>query len=76
VDSIKDAIIIPAEASFQRSGRTVAYVLKSGGRYEERTIEIARRNSGLLAVASGLKPGERVFTKDPTVQDQQKDSGK
>ncbi len=74
VDTIKDAVIIPAEASFQKSGRTVVYVLKSGGRYEERQVEIAKRNSGLLAIASGVKPGERVFTKDPTVQD--KDSGK
>lgn len=71
VDSIQDAIIIPAEASFQKSGRTVAYVLRSGGRYEERSIEIARRNGGQLAVASGLKPGERVFTKDPTAQEKE-----
>ena len=75
VDTMKDAIIIPAEASFQKSGRTVAYVLKSGGRYEERQIEVARRNGGQLAVASGLRPGERVLTKDPTLQEQ-KDSGK
>lgn len=75
VDTLKDAIIIPADASFQKSGRNVVYVLKSGGRYEERQIEIARRNGGQLAVASGLQPGERVFTKDPTVQEQ-KDGAK
>jgi RND family efflux transporter MFP subunit len=71
VDSIKDAIMIPAEASFQKSGRYVAYVLRTGGRYEERTIEIAKRNGGQLAVASGLKAGERVFTKDPTLQEKE-----
>jgi RND family efflux transporter MFP subunit len=68
VDSIKDAIIIPAEASFQKSGRTVAYVVHGGG-YEERPIEVARRSGGLLAIANGLKPGERVYTKDPTLED-------
>ena len=72
VDSIKDAIIIPAEASFQKSGRSVVYVARSGGRFEERTIEVLKRNSGTLAVASGLKPGERLFTKDPTVQTEEK----
>jgi RND family efflux transporter MFP subunit len=72
VDSIKDAIIIPAEASFQKSGRTVVYVARSGGRYEERTIEVQRRNSGNIAVASGLQPGERLYTKDPTVQAEEK----
>lgn len=71
VDTIKDAIMIPVEASFQKSGRTVAYVVKSGGRFEERTIEILRRSNGTLAVASGLNPGERVLTKDPTLQIQE-----
>ena len=72
VDSIKDAIIIPAEASFQKSGRTVVYVARSGGRYEERTIEVLKRNNGNLAVASGLNPGEKLYTKDPTVQAEEK----
>lgn len=68
VDRIPDAVIIPAEAAFQKSGRTVAYV-RRGSRFEERPIEVARRSSGQYAVASGLKVGERVATKDPTVQD-------
>ena len=68
VDSIKDAVMIPADASFQKAGRTVAYVAHGRG-YEERVIEIARRSGGQLAVASGLKPGERVFTKDPTLEE-------
>ena len=72
VDSIKDALIIPAEASFQKSGRNVVYVARSGGRFEERNIEILKRNGGTIAVASGLKPGERLFTKDPTLQTEEK----
>ncbi|MGH9524544.1 MAG: efflux RND transporter periplasmic adaptor subunit [Terriglobales bacterium] len=68
VDSIKDAIMIPVESSFQKSGRTVAYVVH-GSAFEERVIEIARRSGDQLAVAKGLKPGERVYTKDPTVQE-------
>jgi len=47
-------------------------VARSGGRYEERTIEILKRNGGTLAVASGIKPGERLFTKDPTLQTEEK----
>lgn len=66
VDTIKDAIMIPASASFQKSGRTVAYVVNRRG-YEERVIEVAKRSDDQLAVISGLKPGERVYTKDPTL---------
>jgi HlyD family secretion protein len=69
VDTIPNAIIIPAQASFQKSGRTVAYVARRGGAYEERVIEIARRSGDQLAVAKGLNAGERVYTKDPTLPD-------
>jgi HlyD family secretion protein len=68
VDRLPGAVIIPAEASFQKPGRVVAYVLR-GGRFEERAIEIARRSGGQLAVAKGLSPGERVATRDPTVEE-------
>ena len=72
VDTIKDATIIPAEAAFQKSGRNVVYVARSGGRFEERTIEIRKRNNGTIAVATGLQPGERLYTKDPTLQTEEK----
>lgn len=72
VASIKDAIIIPAEASFQKSGRNVVYVARSGGRWEERAIEVLKRNGSTLAVASGVQPGEKLLTKDPTLQTEEK----
>ncbi len=64
VDRLRDSILIPAEASFQKGGRTVAYVLH-GSAFEERAIEIGRRGDGQLVVTKGLKPGERVALKDP-----------
>lgn len=71
VERIADAIIIPAEASFQKSGKTLAYVLR-GSRFEERVIEVSRRSNGNLAVARGLNPGERVALKDPTLEKDKK----
>lgn len=65
VDRIPDSILIPAEASFQRFGRTVAYVLE-GSKFEERAVQVGRRSEGQLLVTAGLKPGERVALKDPT----------
>ena len=72
VDTIKNALIIPSEAAFQKSGRNVVYVARSGGRFEERTIEILKRNNGSIAVATGLNPGEKLYTKDPTLQPEEK----
>jgi len=65
VDHLQDAILIPTEASFQKGGQTVSYVLK-GSKFEERAIEVARKSEGQLAVAKGLEPGEKVALKDPT----------
>ncbi|MBI1749934.1 MAG: efflux RND transporter periplasmic adaptor subunit [Acidobacteria bacterium] len=66
VERLPNVIVIPAETSFVKSGKTVVYVLR-GSKFEEREIEIARRGNGQLVIARGLKPGERVATKDPTL---------
>lgn len=65
VERIPDAIIIPAEAAFAKSGHTVAYVQRGRG-FEERVIEIGKRGKNELMVVKGLQPGERVALKDPT----------
>jgi len=67
VDRLPDSLLIPAEASFPKFGRTVAYVQR-GSKFEERVIKVGRRSEGQLLVASGLSPGERVALKDPTVK--------
>jgi HlyD family secretion protein len=69
VERVPNVILIPAEASFQKKGRSVAYVLK-GNQFEERTIEISRRGGGQLWIAKGLNPGERLALKDPTPEEQ------
>lgn len=67
VEQLPDSLVIPTEASFQKSGRTVAYVLRRS-KFEERAIEVARRGNGKLVVSSGLKAGEKIALKDPTVE--------
>ncbi len=68
VERLPDSILVPPEALFQKSGNTVAYVL-NGSKFEERGTEIARRGEKQVAVARGLKPGERVALKDPTAEE-------
>jgi HlyD family secretion protein len=64
VDRIPDAISIPAQALFQRSGRNVAYVWR-GSQFEERTVEIGRRTGDKVLIARGLTTGEQVALRDP-----------
>ena len=68
VDKIPNAIAIPAQASFQKSGRTVVYVLH-GGNFDEREIEVRRRSGDRILVGKGLGAGERVALRDPSVKE-------
>jgi multidrug resistance efflux pump len=64
-----DSILVANQAVFEKSGRTVVYVL-SGSKLEERPVEVAQHGEADCAVARGVSPGERVAMKDPTVEKQ------
>ena len=65
VDRVADAVLIPARAVFEKEGRSVAYVQRSRGGWDERLVQIARRGQEQLVVREGVQPGERVALKDP-----------
>jgi HlyD family secretion protein len=69
VERVPNVILIPADASFQKKGRSVAYVL-NGAVFKERVIEITRRSGSQLWIAKGLNPGEKVALKDPIPEEQ------
>jgi HlyD family secretion protein len=63
---LPDSVLIPLEAVFEKNARAVAYVLVKN-RFEERSITVGRRGEGTALIARGLKLGERVALKDPTL---------
>ncbi len=65
VDRVPRATLVPARAVFTKGGRSLVYVLR-GRSFDERVVEVARRSDERVAVARGVKPGERVALKDPT----------
>jgi len=68
VDHVANAISIPAQALFQKSGQSVAYVW-SGSQFEERQIEVGRRSGDKVLIAKGLSPGDQVALRDPTLRE-------
>lgn len=66
VDRVADGIVIPSSALFRKAGRTVAYVQR-GSKFEETTVEVLRRSGDEALIAKGLKPGEQLALKDPTL---------
>jgi len=65
VDRVPNAVLVPPEAVFQKSGESVAYVLR-GSHFDECPIEVGRRSESALLISQGLNPGDRVALKDPT----------
>ncbi len=68
VDRVPNAVTIPAQAMFQKSGQNVAYVWR-GTEFEERDIEVGRKSGDRILVAKGLNAGEQVALKDPSVKE-------
>jgi len=67
VDRVPDALTIPAQALFQRSGRNVAYVWQNT-QFEEREIQVARRSGDKILIAKGLRSGDQIALSDPTMK--------
>ncbi len=68
VERVPNAVTVPAQAMFQKSGQNVAYVWR-GTQFEERAIEVGRRSGDKIMVAKGVSPGEQVALKDPTLKE-------
>jgi RND family efflux transporter MFP subunit len=68
VDKVADALTIPAQALFLKSGQNVAYVWR-GSQFEEREIEVARRSGDRIMISQGVRAGEQVALKDPTLKE-------
>jgi len=67
VDRVPDALTIPAQALFQKSGQNISYVWQ-GTQFEEREIEVGRRSGDKILIAKGLRPGEKIALRDPTMK--------
>lgn len=68
LDRVQNAITIPAQTSFLKSGQTVVYVW-SGSKFQERVIQIERKSRDRILVANGLRAGDLVALKDPSVKE-------
>jgi HlyD family secretion protein len=68
VDKVANAIILPAQALFQKSGLNVAYIWHRG-EFEERVVEVGRRSGDKIVVAKGVAAGDKVALRDPTVKE-------
>jgi HlyD family secretion protein len=64
MDSIPNVLLLPVAAVFQRGSATVAYVV-TGAAIEGRPVTVLRRGRDQVAIASGVREGERVSLREP-----------
>jgi hypothetical protein len=67
VEKIPNAIHIPVQAVFEKDGKQIVYV-KTGSRFEERPIQLAKRSESTMVLAGGVKEGEIVALADPNAK--------
>jgi RND family efflux transporter MFP subunit len=68
VDRVPDAVTIPAQALFLKSGQNVAFVW-DGSAFRQRVIQVERRSRDRILISNGLQPGDLVALKDPLVKE-------
>ncbi len=64
LDRLPSVLVVPTAAVFQRGPATVVYVLHRGT-FESRPVTLLRRGRDQIAIASGVKEGERIALKEP-----------
>ena len=68
LDQIKDVIVVPDTAVFTKDGVAVTYVI-AGRSVTPRPVTIARRSRDRVAITGGVRAGERIALRDPTIED-------
>jgi HlyD family secretion protein len=61
VERIANALLAPVKAVREKGGQVIVRVPGAGGRVEERTIRVGRRNQQFVEVLEGLREGEKVI---------------
>ena len=62
LDRLADVLVVPTGAVFQRGSATVVYVV-ARGETESRPVNVLRRGRDQIAIASGVREGERIALK-------------
>ena len=62
---IPDQLFIPLDCVFEKEDTTVVYIKDRG--FNQRPVKVGKKNSDYAIVEDGLKEGERVALRDPTI---------
>jgi membrane fusion protein, copper/silver efflux system len=61
-DTLKNAVVIPAEAVIRSGDRTQVFIVRGPGKFEPRTVRLGFESNGQVAVLDGVDAGDEVVT--------------
>lgn len=64
-DRIKNKLFVPLESVIHKDDTTVVYIKRAG--FKRREVQIGAKNSDFVVIEKGLKQGDLVALRDPTV---------
>ena len=64
LERMNDVLVVPAAAVFQHGDGPVAYVVNGSG-VEAHLLKVLRRGRDQVAIASGVREGDRIALKEP-----------
>jgi HlyD family secretion protein len=67
LEHLPGVLIVPAAAVFQRGQAAIVYVV-NGSAFDARTVSVLRRGREEIAIAAGVREGDRVATKGPEAE--------
>lgn len=62
MDETKPAVVVPATAVVDDAGRPIVFVQTGGETFERRPVTVGVRESGVVQLLDGVKPGERIVS--------------
>jgi multidrug resistance efflux pump len=66
VEKLPNVIHVPAQAVFEKSGKSLVYVLQKNGKFEPREVQLVKQSESMMVLGGGVEPGEVVSLGDPT----------
>jgi multidrug efflux pump subunit AcrA (membrane-fusion protein) len=66
LDEQPQAMVVPRQAVFRRDNDNIVY-RRNGSRFEPVKVKLGPGTVGRLVIAEGVKPGDRLALRDPTV---------
>lgn len=63
-DRLADAMFVPLESVFEKDGKTIVY---PAGSTNPIHVEVSQKNSDFIVITSGLKAGQKISLRDPTL---------